>query len=116
MSYATHFDRPRPRRGQAPGPTFNFWLYGALLGFLAFGLVYVTIGIRWHTYRARAADYARRELEATMQADAYRRAARNPGSTDADRLRAAEYRRLHRMYARVAEECTQLREVYEKAW
>ena len=116
MEHATHFPQRYAPRPRAPRLTFNFRLYAALLGFLIFGLFYVAIGIRWHTYRAQAWHYAQREMEATLQADAYLRAARNPGAAEDAPRRAAEYRRLYKMYARVAEECTQRREFYERAW
>lgn len=116
MDHATHLPRRHSPRGRAPLLTFNLRLYAALLGFLAFGLFYVAIGIRWHTYRAQAAHYARREMEATLQADAYLRASRSPGASEDAARKAAEYRRLHKMFARAAAECTELREFYERAW
>ena len=116
MEYANSY-RPRQLdRNRTPRLTFNLRMYVALLGFLAFALLYVAVGIRWHTYRARASLYAQQEMKATFQADAYLRLARNPGFTADAPQKAVEYRRLHKMYAKVAAECTRLRELYEQAW
>ena len=115
MGYVTHYDR-RFDRNRTPGLTFNFRLYGALLGFLVFALLYVAIGIRWHTYRARASHYAEREMESTFKAAEYLRAARNPGFGDDAPRKAKEYRRLADMHTRAARECSELRAFYEQCW
>ena len=115
MEYATHYPR-YGRNRRVPRLTFNFRAYAVALGFLAFALVYVAIGIRWHTYRARASLYAQQEMESTFKAADYRRAARNPGLTDDAPRRAMEYRRLADMHAKAAEECGRLKDLYEQAW
>jgi len=115
MEYTTHFDR-RFDRNRAPRLTFSIRMYVALLGFLVFALLYVAIGIRWHTYRARASLYAQQEIDSTFKAAEYLRAARNPGFADDAPIRAKEYRRLADMHTKAAEECTQLRQFYEQCW
>jgi len=115
MEYAT----PYPRYGRnrrTPPLTFSMRTYAAALGFLAFALIYVAVGIRWHTYRARASLYAQQEMESTFKAADYRRAARNPGLSDDAPRRAVEYRRLADMHAKAAEECGRLKDLYEQAW
>ena len=101
-------------------PTFRVRAFLALLAFSLFTLIYVSVGIRWHTYRARASLYAREEMEHTFEAAHYAPSAAQdhqpprgrPGLTGP---------RLHRqarqpMHEKAARECTQLREFYEKSW
>ena len=114
MEYATH--SRQSDRNRTPGLTFHFRTYVALLGFLAFALVYMSVGMRWHFYRAQAGIYAQQELESTFKAAEYLRAARNPGFTADAPIRAKEYRRLADMHSKVAEEATRLREFYERSW
>ena len=117
MEYATHF-QPQDR-SRAPRParlTWNHQLFAGAIGFLVFALLYVSIGIRWHTYRARANLYAQQEMESTFQAAAYKRLARSPGLTEDSSRRALEYRRVAEMHARAAEESGRLRQLYEEAW
>jgi hypothetical protein len=96
--------------------TFRLRSFLILLGFSAFTLIYMAVGIRWHVYRARAGEYARREMEHTFEAANFARAARNSGYSDEDQARAASYRKLAAMHEKVAHECTQLREFYETCW
>ena len=114
MEYATHY--PQYGRRRTPQLTFRLRTYVALLGFLAFALLYVSLGIRWHTYRAHAAVHAQREMESTFKAAEYLRAARNPGFAADAPIRVREYRRLADMHTKAAEEATQLRKFYEEAW
>ena len=115
MEYVTHYRTPDRRRTPARVP-LRPWVFIASLGFLVFALLYVSIGIRWHTYRARASLYAQREMESTFEAAHYRRAALNPGLSEAAQRKTQEYRRLAEMHARTAEECGRLRQLYEEAW
>jgi hypothetical protein len=96
--------------------TFRGRWFLVLLGFAVFTLVYIPIGIRWHTYRARAALYARQEVEHTFEAATFARAARNPGPTEDDHARAAVYRKYAEEHERAALECTRLRQLYERSW
>jgi hypothetical protein len=96
--------------------TFRVRSFVILLGFSAFTLVYMAVGIRWHVYRARAGEYARREVEHTFEAANFARAARNAGYSDEEQARAAGYRKLAVMHEKAARECTQLREFYEACW
>src|SRR3954452_1223591 len=85
-------------KGRATMLTFRVRSFVILLGFSAFTLVYMAVGIRWHVYRARAGEYARREVEHTFEAAHFARAARNPGYSEEEQARAAEYRRLADMH------------------
>ncbi|WP_435008521.1 hypothetical protein P12x_005728 [Tundrisphaera lichenicola] len=96
--------------------TFRVRAFAILLAFSAFALVYISVGIRWHTYRARAGLYARQEVEHTFQAANFARAARDPGDSPETQARAREYRRLAKMHEKAARECTELREFYEACW
>jgi hypothetical protein len=96
--------------------SFRVRAFAILLGFSAFTLLYMAVGIRWHTYRARAGEYARREVEHTFEAADLLRAARNPGDSPEARARAAECRRFAAMHEKAARECTRLREFYEGCW
>jgi hypothetical protein len=90
--------------------------FAILLGFSAFSLVFLCVGIRWHEYRAQAGIYARQETDHTFEAAHYARAARNPGySPDAAAI-AAEFRKLAAMHEKAALECARLREFYESCW
>lgn len=115
MEYVDSY-APRPRRRSAPPPTFSVRWFAAAVGFLIFALAYITIGWRWHMNRARAAPYARLEVESTFRAADYQRAARNPGPGEDASRRAAEFARLARMHTRAAEEAGRLRRLYEEAW
>ncbi len=97
-------------------PTFRVRWFVALVAFGAFALGYISVGIRWHTYRARANLYSAREVEHTFEAANFLRAARNPGYAEDAPKRAESYRKLAEMHTRAAEECAQLREIYERAW
>lgn len=118
MEYVTQYrDSYQQRRPPRPSRvTFRPWVLAGSLGFLAFALLYVSVGIRWHTYRARANLYAREEMELIFQAADYKRAANNPGLTEESIQRAQKYRRLAEMCTKAAEERTRLRELYEAAW
>jgi hypothetical protein len=94
--------------------TFRTRTFLAILAFSAFTLVYISVGIRWHTYRARASYYAREEMEHTFEAAHYARAARNSGDTD--EAQAIGYRKLAEMHERAARENSRLRELYENCW
>ena len=115
MEYATHYPS-RSGRGRAPGLTFSLRGFACALGFLAFALLYVAIGIRWHTSRARASLHAQQEMESTFKAADYRRAAMSPGTAADAPHRVLEYRRLAAMHDKVANEARQLKELYERAW
>ena len=97
-------------------PTFHVRAFLAILAFSGFSLVFLSVGIRWHTYRARASLYARQEMEHTFEAANCVMAARNVGASDDSQARALGYRRLAAMHEKAARECTQLRELYEKSW
>jgi len=96
--------------------TFRVRSFVILLGFSAFALVYMAVSIRWHVYRARAGEYAQKEVEHTFEAANFARAARNAGYSDEGQARAAEYRRLAVLHEKAAAECTRLREFYEACW
>ncbi len=96
--------------------TFRVRWFAALLAFSAFTLLYISVGIRWHVYRAKAGYYARQEMEHTFEAANLTRAARASGYTDEARARAAGYRKLAEMHEKAALECTRLRELYENCW
>ena len=115
MEYVAHHPR-RSDRSRTPQPTFSLRFFAAALGFLAFALVYVTLGLRWHTNRAQASLYAQQEIESTFKAAEYKRAALNPGHSDDSPRRAVEYRRLAEMHAKAADECRRLKELHEQAW
>ena len=115
MDYAPHIPR-RLFRSQPRRLPFSLWRFVAAVAFLVFALGYVSVGLRWHNNRARAATYAQQEMNATFRAADYQRAARNPGRSEDAPVRAAEYRRLARMFSKVAEESGQLRKLYEEAW
>jgi hypothetical protein len=96
--------------------TFRVRWFAALLGFSIFTLLYISIGVRWHIYRARASLYARQELEHTFEAADLARAARSLGNSDKDRATAATYRKYAEMHEKEAQECTRLRRLYEQCW
>jgi hypothetical protein len=97
-------------------PTFRVRAFLAILGFAAFTLLYISIGIRWHIYRARAGIYAQQEVEHTFEAANFARAARTSGGSEDEQAQAAQFRKLAEMHEKAARECTQLRELYEKSW
>ncbi len=96
--------------------TFRVRTFAVILGFSAFALLYISVGIRWHSYRARAGEYARREVEHTFEAANFARAARNPGDSAEAEAKVSEYRKYAAMHEKAARECTRLREFYEGAW
>ncbi len=97
-------------------PGFRVRAFVAILAFAGFTLLYISVGIRWHTYRARASLYARQEVEHTFEAAHYARAARVSGGSEDARAEAAGYRKLAAMHEKAARECTRLRELYENCW
>ena len=97
-------------------PIFRVRVFLAILAFAMFTLLYISVGIRWHVYRARASLYARQEVEHTFEAAHFARAARTSGGSEDDQAEAAEFRRLAEMHKKAARECTQLRELYESSW
>lgn len=88
----------------------------AIAGFVAFTLLYVSVGIRWHTYRARASLYARQEVEHTFEAAHFARAALHPGYSAEASEKAAGYRKIAETHEKAARECARLREFYENCW
>jgi hypothetical protein len=97
-------------------PAFRVRVFFAILAFSAFTLLYVSVGLRWHIYRARASLYARQEVEHTFEAANFARAARASGGSGDDQEQAAGYRKLAEMHEKAARECTKLRELYENSW
>jgi hypothetical protein len=97
-------------------PVFRVRIFAGLLGFAAFLLVFFSVGIRWHVYRARASLYARQEVEHTFEAAHYAREAQITGSSEHEQAQAVGFRRLAQMHEKAARECTQLREFYESVW
>ena len=97
-------------------PVFRVRIFFGMLAFAAFALVFCTVGIRWHLYRAQASIYAQREVDHTFEAAHYARAARVTGGSDEDQAQAAGFRKLAQMHEKAARECTQLRELYENSW
>ena len=95
---------------------FRTHLFLALVGFMAFTLVFVSVGIRWHTYAATAAMYAREEMEHTFEAADYARAAQDRGDTPESEARALECRRLARYHQQLAAKNAKLRELYQRSW
>lgn len=87
-----------------------------VLGLAAFTAIYIAVGIRWHTYRARAALYAQREVQHTFDAEHYRRAALQPAPDDESRNKVLRYRQIAEKHERAAQECGRLRELYESIW
>lgn len=96
--------------------TFRVRAFLAILAFSAFTLVFLSVGIRWHVYRARASLYARQEMEHTFEAANCAMAGRYPGASEESQARAAGFRKLAAMHQKAARECTQLRELYENCW
>ena len=97
-------------------PVFRVRLFVVMLGFAAFTLLFCSVGIRWHTYRARASLHALREVEHTFKAADYARAARATGETPESQAKAQRYKQLAEMHERAALENTRLRELYENSW
>ena len=97
-------------------PVFRVRVFFGMLAFAAFTLMFLSVGIRWHVYRARASLYARQEVEHTFEAANFARAARATGGSDEEHSQAAGYRKLAEMHEKAARECTQLRELYENSW
>ncbi len=87
-----------------------------ILAFAACTLVGVSVGFRWHVYRAYASKYARQEVEHTFDAAHFLRAASNPGYAPDAPEKALSYRRQADMHAKAAREAAQLREFYERSW
>jgi hypothetical protein len=96
--------------------TFRTNLFLVLIGFMIFTLGYVSVGIRWHTYRARASLYAQQEVEHTFEAARFARVARNRGDSPESEARAIEFRKLAELHEKAALENTRLREFYESCW
>ena len=96
--------------------TFRVRTFLAILAFSAFALLYLSVGIRWHVYRARASLYARQEVEHTFEAANFARAARYPRHSAESQAKALECRKLAELHQKAARECTRLRELYEKCW
>jgi hypothetical protein len=96
--------------------TFPVRTFVAMVGFLIFTLLFVSVGIRWHTYRARASLYARQEVEHTFEAARYARAAGDRGSTAESEGRARLYRKIAEMHEKAALENLRLRKFYESCW
>ena len=115
MEYVDSYT-PRPRPRPSPLPAFSVRAFTVAVGLLIFALAYITIGLRWHINRARAAPHAQREMQSTFLAADYERAARNAGRGEDAPHRAAEFARMARMHARAAEEAGRLRRLYEEAW
>ena len=97
-------------------PTFRVRIFLILVGFAAFTLLFCSVGIRWHTYRVRAALHAQRELDHTFKAADFARAARVVGDSPDDRAQALRYKMIAEMHERAALENTRLRELYENCW
>jgi hypothetical protein len=97
-------------------PVFRVRVFLAMLGFATFTLLFVSVGIRWHVYRARASLYAQQEVEHTFEAAHFARAARASGGSIDEQGQALGFRKLAEMHEKAARECTQLRELYEKSW
>ena len=99
-------------------PKFRLGLFLAMLGLAAFTLVFISVGLRWHTHRARASLYAQKEVDHTFKAADFARAARALATSedDDDRADGARLRLYAALHARAARECTQLRERYEQSW
>jgi hypothetical protein len=96
--------------------TFHTRTFVAIVAFSAFTLLFMSVGIRWHTYRARASFYARQEMEHTFEAAHYAMAARTPGDSDESQAQAIGYRKLAEMHQKAARENARLRELYENSW
>ncbi len=96
--------------------TFRTNLFLALVGFLVFSLGFVSVGIRWHTYSARASLYAQQEVEHTFEAARYARAARDRGDSPEADARAREFKKLADLHEKAALENTRLRKFYESCW
>jgi hypothetical protein len=96
--------------------TFHTRAFVAIVAFSAFALAYISVGLRWHTYRARASFYARQEMEHTFEAAHYARAARDRGGSDKSQAQAIGYRKLAEMHQKAARENARLRELYENCW
>jgi hypothetical protein len=96
--------------------TFRTNLFLALIGFMVFTLGFVSVGIRWHTYSARASLYAKQEVEHTFEAARFARAARDRGDSPESEAKATKCRQLAEHHEREALKNTRLREFYEKCW
>lgn len=97
-------------------PGFRVRVFLFILAYSAFALMFISVGLRWHTYRARASLYAQQEVEHTFKAAHFAQAARSPGGSDDDREQAEGFRKLAEMHEKAARECTRLREFYENCW
>ena len=96
--------------------TFRVRTFLVIVGFAIFTLIYVSVGIRWHIYRARASYHARQEVEHTFEAFSLIRASRVVGSSPEAQTRAANYRKLAEGHEKLARECARLRIFYENCW
>jgi hypothetical protein len=97
-------------------PGFRVRAFLVILAFSAFTLVFWSVIFRWHIHRARAAVYARQEVEHTFEAANFAMAARSVESSDDGRAEAAQYLKLAEMHGKAARECSRLREFYERCW
>jgi len=95
---------------------FRVRVFFGILAFAAFTLIFMSVGLRWHIYRARAGIYARQELDHTFEAAHFLQAARASGSSADEQAEAAQFRKFAEMHQKAARECTQLRELYENSW
>jgi hypothetical protein len=102
--------------GRAVMLTFRTNAFLVLVGLLIFTLGYVSVGIRWHTYRARASLYAQQEVEHTFEAARFARAARDRGYSPDSTARSNEYRKFAELHERAALENMRLRKFYENCW
>jgi hypothetical protein len=96
--------------------TFRTNVFLVMVGFVLFTLGFVSVGIRWHTYSARAAFYAKYEVEHTFEAARFARAGRDRGDTPESEARAIECRKLAELHEKAARENTRLRQFYENCW
>ncbi len=96
--------------------TFRTHVFLILVGLMVFTLGFVSVGIRWHTYSARASLYAQREVEHTFEAARFARAARDRGDSPEGEARARECRKLAELHEKAANENTKLRKFYESCW
>ncbi len=96
--------------------TFRLHAFLILIGFSIFTLGFVSVGIRWHTYSARASYYAKQEVEHTFEAARFARASRDRGTTAESEARALECRKLAELHEKAALERARLRQFYESCW
>ncbi len=95
---------------------FRTWIFAGLVAFAACTLGAVSVGIRWHVYRAHASKYAREEMQHVFAAANFSRAASNPGYEADATEKAQSYQKLANMHTKAARECAHLRDFYERSW